>query len=152
MADSSQRRQAVRNRKIRGKTPSLAVADRIGMTGSVLCAIHCALMPLLVALLPALGLGALGSVDLDQGFAVFVALLAVTTLSLGFRRHRAFHAWALLVPGLVLLGLGSFTELHDHSGAHAVVMACGGLLIAAAHFANLRLTHSAARAAVVDHA
>ncbi len=151
MADRSQRGHVVRHRMIRSKAPSLAAADRIGMTGSLLCAIHCALMPLLFALLPALGLGVLGSVDLDQGFAVFVALLAVATLSLGFRRHRAFHAWALLAPGLALLGLGSFTELHDHSGAHAVVMVCGGLLIAAAHFANLRLTHAAMRATAVDH-
>lgn len=137
-----------------GPTRSAAIplvrADRVGMAGSLLCAVHCALTPLVIALLPALGLGVLGSIDIDQSFAVFAALLGITTLSLGFRRHRAFHGWALLLPGLALLGLGSFTTLHDHSGLHAAVMVCGGLLIAAAHFANLRLSHVAARTVVAD--
>ena len=35
---------------------TLAVADRVGMFGSLLCALHCALMPLAFAALPALGL------------------------------------------------------------------------------------------------
>ncbi len=116
-------------------------ADRVGATGSLLCAIHCATMPLLLSALPAMGMGFLANVDLDQAFVVFASLLGVTTLSLGFRRHRAHHAWALLLPGLLLLWAGSFTSLHDHSLGHALMMGCGGLLIAAAHLLNLRLSH-----------
>ena len=35
----------------------LSRGDRIGMFGSLLCAIHCALLPLVIAVLPTLGLG-----------------------------------------------------------------------------------------------
>jgi hypothetical protein len=118
-----------------------ATADRIGVLGSVLCAVHCALMPLLLALLPALGVGALGLGDIDQMLVVFATVLGVTSLSLGFRRHRAFRAWALLLPGLLLVWSGSFTALHDHSAAHMLLMVAGGLLIAGAHLLNLRLSH-----------
>jgi hypothetical protein len=118
-----------------------AVADRVGIVGSVLCAVHCAVVPLLVALLPALGLGLFGGADLDQMVAVFATVLGVTSLSVGFRRHRAFRAWALMLPGLGLLWAVSFTELHDHSTSHALLMVAGGLLVAGAHFVNLRLTH-----------
>ena len=120
-------------------------ADRVGVAGSVLCAVHCALMPLLLSALPALGVGMSASVDWDQAFVVFATLLGVATLSLGFRRHRAHRAWALLVPGLVMVWIGSFTSLHDHSSGHVLMMTTGGLLIAAAHVINLRLSHRADR-------
>lgn len=119
----------------------LTRGDRIGMVGSVLCAVHCAVLPLLIALLPTLGLGILASIDIDQAFTVFATLLGVTTLTFGFRRHRAFHAWVFLVPGLALVWLASFTALHDHSFWHVVMMVAGGASMATAHFVNLRLTH-----------
>lgn len=123
-------------------------ADKLGFAASFLCAVHCALLPLAFALLPTLGLSVAGQVDLDQAFTVFATLLGVTTLAFGFRRHRAFRAWALLLPGLALVWLGAFSVLHDHGAAHAVVMTGGGLMIAGAHLVNLRLSHAAsARAA-----
>lgn len=124
-----------------------STGDRVGVVGSVLCALHCALLPLLIASLPSLGLAGFSLVDLDQAFTVFATLLGVTTLSVGFRRHRAFRAWMVLVPGLALVWLGSFTPLHNHSVGHVVVMVVGGLAIAAAHLVNLRLSHGARAAA-----
>lgn len=125
---------------------SLHKADRVGFAASFLCAIHCALWPWLLALAPAFGLELGGWIDLDQAFVVFATLLGVSTLTLGWRRHRAFHAWALLAPGLVLVWLGAFSPLHNHSMTHAIVMTVGGLLLSLAHLVNLRLTHSAAAA------
>ncbi len=114
----------------------------MGFAASFLCAVHCALLPLVLALLPAFGLKAGGWIDIDQAFVVFATLLGATTLTLGYRRHRAFHAWALLLPGLALVWAGAFTALHTHSLLHAAVMTTGGLLLAAAHLLNLRLTHA----------
>lgn len=122
---------------------TLARADRVGFAASFLCAVHCALLPLVLALLPTFGLKIGGWVDFDQAFVVFATLLGATTLTLGYRRHRAFRAWALLLPGLALVWAGSFTALHDHTWLHAAVMAAGGLLLAAAHLLNLRLSHAA---------
>lgn len=126
---------------------ALRRADRVGFAASALCAVHCALLPLALALLPAFGLNLGGWIDFDQAFVVFATLLGATTLTLGYRRHRTFRAWALLLPGLLLVWAASFTALHDHSLAHAVVMVVGGTLLAAAHLVNLRLTHAVALAA-----
>ena len=120
----------------------LRSADRVGFAASFLCALHCALLPVLLALLPAFGLRLGGRVDIDQAFVVFATLLGATTLTLGWRRHRAFHAWLLLVPGLAMVWTGAFTRLHDHGITHAVVMTTGGVLLACAHLVNLRLTHA----------
>lgn len=122
-----------------------ASVDRLGVIGSTLCALHCALLPVALAALPALGLNGAALIDLDQAFTVFATLLGVTALSLGYRRHRAFHAWLCLIPGLALVWVGSFGPLHTHSIEHAVVMVAGGLAIAAAHLINLRLSHFVAR-------
>lgn len=119
------------------------VGDRVGAAGSLLCALHCALLPLVIAALPALGLGGFALIDIDQAFTVFATLLGVTTLGYGFRRHRAFRAWFALVPGLALIWIGSFGPLHTHSVAHVLTMVAGGLAVAAAHLVNLRLTHAA---------
>lgn len=129
-------------------SPSLALrkADRIGFAASFLCAVHCALWPLLLALAPAFGLELGGWIDLDQAFVVFATLLGVSTLALGWRRHRGFHAWMLLAPGLALVWVGAFSPLHNHSLTHAAVMVAGGALLALAHLVNLRLTHAAGAA------
>ncbi|KPN21044.1 MerC domain-containing protein [Luteimonas terrae] len=121
---------------------TLQRADRVGFAASFLCAVHCALLPVLLALLPAFGLNVGGWIDIDQAFVIFATLLGATTLTLGWRRHRAFRAWALLLPGLALVWAGAFTHLHDHTITHAVVMTIGGLLLAGAHLLNLRLTHA----------
>lgn len=122
----------------------LRAADKVGFAASFLCAVHCALLPLVVAFLPALGLNMGGWLDFDQAFVVFATLLGGTTLTLGYRRHREYHAWALLVPGLALVWAASFTSLHDHTSAHLALMVLGGSLLAAAHLVNLRLTHGSA--------
>lgn len=119
-------------------------ADRIGFAASFLCALHCALLPLALALMPTLGLSVGGWVDIDQAVTVFATLLGCTTLAIGWRRHRAFRAWMLLFPGLVLVWVGAFSPLHDHGPLHAGLMTVGGLMIAGAHLLNLRLTHAAA--------
>jgi hypothetical protein len=118
-------------------------ADRVGFAASFLCAIHCALWPWLLALAPAFGLEVGGWVDLDQAFVVFATVLGVSTLTLGWRRHRMFRAWALLVPGLTMVWLGAFGPLHVHDMPHALVMTTGGVLLALAHLLNLRLSHMA---------
>ncbi len=126
------------------QSSSLGTADRVGFAASFLCAVHCAVLPLVLAVLPAFGLKFGGWIDIDQAFVVFATLLGASTLTLGYRRHRVFRAWFWLLPGLALVWLGAFTPLHDHGISHAVVMTIGGLMLAAAHFINLRLTHAAA--------
>ena len=124
---------------------ALEIGDRVGLFSAGLCALHCALLPVLAAVLPALGMSVGGFGDLDQAFVLFASVLGTTTVVVGYRRHRILKAAGFLLPGLGLLWLGSFTALHDHGLWHALVMTCGGLLLALAHVYNLRLTHRAGR-------
>lgn len=115
------------------------VADRVGALASFLCAIHCALLPFVLALLPLVGLEFLADHRFERIFVLCACVLAALVLVRGYRRHRSLLPLRMAVPGLALLLMGiAFIDI----GApilHSVLVTCGGLLLAAAHFVNLRM-------------
>ncbi len=126
-------------------------ADRFGATASFLCALHCAVLPLLVAILPMLGLEFLADHRFEQGFVIFAVALALTTLLIGFRRHRRRAALLLLLPGVGLLLVGMLITFDHDTQWHAVFVSLGGTLLACAHWVNLRLSHPHAHDALCSH-
>lgn len=115
--------------------------DRFGAVGSLLCALHCALLPVVMAVLPSLGLAAwLGGDAFEYAFVLFATVLGAFSLIWGYRQHGQVRALGLLVPGLLMLWAGALVPmLHAQSQlVHALVMTSGGLLVALAHIANLR--------------
>ncbi len=127
------------------------LADRFGATASLLCAVHCALLPLVIAILPALGLRFLADHRFEHAFIAFASVLALTTLVFGFRRHQHFRAFWFLVPGIALLFAGIFVEFDASAILHAVLVAIGGTLVAIAHVTNLRLSHGHVHDAACGH-
>ncbi len=131
-----------------GQPPQTDTLDRIGAGGSLLCAVHCAVGPLLLAVLPTTGIGLLWSEGFEAVFTVFASLLGLTSLWIGYRRHRSLRAWPFLLAGLALLWAEQvFPELHGQTWTHAIGMTLGGSLVAAGHLVNLRLGHRAPAAA-----
>jgi len=126
--------------------------DKFGTTSSVVCAVHCALLPVAISLLPAIGLSALAWSGFEWAFVCFASLLGLFSLWMGYKRHRVYRALAFLVPGLLLVWLGILVpEIHHNMLRHAVVMTAGGTLIAVAHLVNLRLTHGHVHDASCHH-
>ena len=82
-------------------TPLRHLLDRFGATGSLLCAAHCAVIPLLLALAPSLGFALWLGESTERALVLFVTLLGLTSLVWGYRRHRVIRALAVLVPGLI---------------------------------------------------
>lgn len=127
------------------------LADRFGATASFLCAVHCALLPLVIAALPALGLSFLANHRFERGFIAFASVLALTTLVIGFRRHHQFRAFWFLVPGIVLLFAGIVVDFEQSATLHAVLVSIGGTLVTIAHLTNLRLGHGHVHDAACEH-
>ena len=114
--------------------------DRIGATGALVCAVHCALLPVLIALLPTVGVSALLAPTLEVAFVLFATLFGLAVLAWSYRRHRTSLALVLLVPGLLVLWVGVlYPPLHHSVVPHALAMTLGGTLVGLAHIANLRL-------------
>ena len=127
------------------------VTDRGGATASLLCAVHCALLPFVLASLPLIGLGFLADHRFERGFILFACTLALASIGVGFRRHRHFRAFWFVVPGLVLLLVGGFVDFGSAIYTHAVLVSIGGTLVALAHVTNLRLSHGHVHDAACGH-
>jgi len=119
-----------------------SMIDRLGATGSLLCAVHCALTPVLLAAAPSLGLSLWFDGGLERTLVMFVTLVALASLGWSYMRHRALRALGILLPGLAALWAGLlYAPLHEAVVPHAVVMTFGGTLVGLAHLMNLRLNH-----------
>jgi hypothetical protein len=118
-----------------------AVVDRVGATASLLCAIHCALLPFVLALLPLIGLEFLAGHTFERIFVACAAALAATSILVGYRRHRHPLALFLMVPGIALLVFGVALDINVHVVIHTASVVAGGVLVASAHVTNLVLAH-----------
>lgn len=146
MSPPSRRRTSPRSQRTH------RLLDRLGAYGSLLCAIHCALLPVAIALLPAFGLVSLGNEGFEQGFVAFATLLGLFSLIQGYRRHGVFRALWLLLPGLLVLWLAVlYRPLHESQLPHALAMTLGGCLVGLAHVINLRLNHGHVHDASCSH-
>jgi MerC mercury resistance protein len=122
------------------------LVDRVGATASLLCAVHCVLLPFVLALLPLIGLEFLAGHTFERIFVTSAALLASTSLITAYRRHRKPHALFLMVPGIALLVFGIAIDLDAHVVIHTTSVVTGGLLVASAHITNLVFSHRHHRA------
>lgn len=84
------------------------LADWAGMIASIGCAIHCAAMPLVLAYLPALGLGWLASEGFHQWMAVICFVLAASAFVPGWRKHGSFLPAVWGAAGILLLTTAAF--------------------------------------------
>lgn len=113
--------------------------DKAGATASLACAVHCAVMPLVVTLLPLLGLSFLADERMEWMLLGLSALLGSCSLCLGYREHRKWQALLPLSLGLTALVLGRLLEERHSEAAGVAGVVLGGCMVAAAHFVNRRL-------------
>jgi len=108
--------------------------DRLGMTASILCAIHCAIVPIVFTSLPLLGLGFLTKPWIEWGMIILAIFIgSYTLLSSYFSHHHRFLPVIIFLSGFAIL-LAGHTFLHGW--LEGVVVPIGGLTIAGSHFVN----------------
>jgi len=110
--------------------------DVLGIGASLICAVHCAVLPLLMTLLPLLGLEMFKNEKLEYGLLSFTFLVGCTSLFRGYRYHHHY------VKPLLLFALGFGFLLSGHFLAAAywelLLVSTGALLVIIAHVWNLR--------------
>jgi hypothetical protein len=116
--------------------PSPLIA-RLGAGLSLACAIHCALMPLLVGVLPLLGMSFLAEDHTEEWMVGAVVILALGSGLWGFRHHRALRVLMAFAGAVGLFLMGHWLG-HDHPVGLPLTFA-GGVAIAGAHWLSTRL-------------
>ena len=110
--------------------------DHIGITASTLCALHCAIVPLMFTFLPLAGLSFLTHPLFEWSMIALALSLGVASIFMSyFRTHRRALPLLVLLAGFALIILG---HIYLRGWMEAIVMPVGGLTIALAHFLNYK--------------
>ncbi|MAX14381.1 MULTISPECIES: MerC domain-containing protein [Sphingobium] len=113
--------------------------DGIAIGASILCMIHCLVLPVLIVLLPTLA----AFFMMPEDFHVWALALAVPTsvlaLATGYRRHRRIRPTIIALPGLGLLAFGAL--LAPTESTETMLSVAGALLLAIGHALNWQSMH-----------
>jgi len=112
--------------------------DILGISASVLCAIHCAILPLLLVSLPVLGVNIIHNTLFEYGMIGVAFVVGSLALLHGFRyHHRHAGPWLLFTAGLLLLIAKQIWHAYE---LQFLPFAVG--LIIGAHVLNYRFSRS----------
>ncbi|MBS1665549.1 MAG: MerC domain-containing protein [Bacteroidetes bacterium] len=112
--------------------------DALGITTSILCAIHCAILPLAVATLPVLGVNIIHNALFEYGMILLAFAIGTRALWHGFsHHHRRLTPWFLFLGGIILLIAKQVWHTYEF---RFLPFAVG--LIVTAHVLNLLWTRS----------
>lgn len=117
--------------------------DAIGITTSLACAIHCALLPLFLSTLPLFGINIIHNFGFEIGMITLAFFIGSYSLYHGFKKHhhslrpliifsigisflfakQIWHRWEvwLLIPAVILIVSGhvlNFRSCRVHNHAH----------------------------------
>ncbi|MEP6712077.1 MAG: MerC domain-containing protein [Ferruginibacter sp.] len=108
--------------------------DKVGIGASLLCAIHCAVLPVLFTTLPLMGVELLENEHVEFGFILTSLVIGCFALYNGYKKH---HHKALplfvFVGGIALLLTANFLLVDK---AETIVKMVGAIAIIIAHILN----------------
>ena len=114
--------------------------DALGITASVACAIHCALLPLAISSLPVFGINIIDNVAFEIGMIILAAAIGAYSLYHGYKKHH-HHTAPLLIFLFGILFLCAKQIWHEHQ---LWLLAPAVVLIVMAHYLNFKACKKAA--------
>jgi len=111
--------------------------DAMGVVTSVACAIHCAILPVIMSSLPIFGINIIHNSMFEWGMIGFAFLVGSYALFHGFlKHHRSLVPVLIFTFGFIFLILKQFFESTELWFLFVAVCS-----IVSAHFYNYRLCH-----------
>jgi hypothetical protein len=114
--------------------------DGLGMATSLACAVHCAVLPLVVTSFPVLGINILDNTFFEYGMIFLALFIGVFSLYHGYKKHHhRMLPIAIFSSGIALL----FAKQIWHQ-FHIMLLIPAVIAIISAHFFNYRFcrTHN----------
>lgn len=109
--------------------------DRVGISTSILCVLHCLLTPVLLMVAPLVG-STLHSSWVHPLMVSVAVPVAVWALWAGYRHHRRVSTLVLGGIGIVLIAAALIFG-NDHDNREVILMVAAGIFLASAHYRNL---------------
>lgn len=112
--------------------------DVVGAATSLACAIHCALLPLLLTSLPLFGINIINNLQFEFGMILLAFAIGAYSLYHGWKKHH--HRWLPFIVFSIGMALLVCKQLwHNYQ---LVFLIPAVVLIITAHFLNYRLCRS----------
>ncbi|HET6767261.1 MAG TPA: MerC domain-containing protein [Chitinophagaceae bacterium] len=108
--------------------------NALGVSATVACAIHCALLPLFISTMPLFGINILDNIYFEAGMILIALVIGGLTLFHGYRKHH--HR----VTPLILFITGMFFLIFKHFVSDTVIWLIipSSILILLAYYLNWR--------------
>ena len=118
--------------------------DKAAIGLSFACALHCLMVPLLLALFPAGALSGLGDERIHLGLLVLIIPISVFSLTLGCRLHRNLTVVGVGVAGICILVFSALSA-HDIGGESLETAGTilGSSIVALSHALNFKSCRAA---------
>lgn len=115
--------------------------DKVGITASLICAIHCSLLPIFIVIFPIFSLSLFATETFEWVFLIISLCLCIASLCFGFKKHKSFKAFSFAGMGFALLVIARmFNDHHKHKefefDTFNLILLIGGLLVATSHYIN----------------
>lgn len=116
-----------------------AFTDKFSIGLSMLCAIHCLVLPLLLVALPSLGALQLQNESFHSWMLFAVIPTSIYALSMGCKKHQHYRLLFLGIAGLIFMILAVFLD-HEITGesGEKILTLLGATLLVIAHWNNFQ--------------
>ena len=115
--------------------------DKVGVIASCACALHCTLAPLVVAVLPLLGLRFLVDERTEWIFVGTSILIGVASLLPSYLRHRRTRPLSMFALGLCFI-LTARLILEGNLAVEIPILILGALFVSLSHLINRKFCQS----------
>lgn len=113
--------------------------DALGITTSLACAIHCAVLPLVLTSLPVFGINIINNYFFEYGMILLAFVVGLFALYHGYKKHHhRFLPVLLFSTGMSFLLLKEFFHAY-----HLWLLVPAIVFIISAHYVNYRLCRKA---------
>ena len=114
--------------------------DKIAISFSVVCALHCLLLPIAVIFLPSISATFFGTEDFHKILLYFVIPSSIIALSLGCKMHGKYEVYSYGFFGIGALLFASFFG-HDYLGevGEISLTLIGAGIVSLGHYKNQKL-------------
>ncbi|HMI79237.1 MAG TPA: MerC domain-containing protein [Ferruginibacter sp.] len=111
--------------------------DALGIITSILCAVHCAVLPVLLTSMPVFGINIVHNLFFEWGMIGLAFVVGAYSLAHGYiKHHRVITPVLVFTIGFIFLVLKQFFAAIEYP-----LLAIAVAFIITAHYYNFRLCH-----------
>ena len=122
------------------KSSAQPLIDKISISASLICAIHCAVLPILLAVSPALSFLPNNDHAFHEALVYLIVPLGLSAAFLGCRKHKDNKVLFGILSGLAILLFATFLG-HDFVGeaGEKLLTVAATIILALSHWRNYKL-------------